>query len=329
MPSPNHPPAVPPAFRGGIRPLLDCLDAVFIGTDGRVTFEPAPLSAELNGLGEELVLLTGVAGGGKTDLILNMGLSMARHRHVVIASYEIARAACVRRILPAASCLIPGGTPLTEADFADESKREVVDDTVAAVRAISDNLIIVDDLTMDDVRGHSIECLTEAVHAIAIRDGIPPAVIVDYAQLVTVSTPAFSTTDILDRVSFGLAQMAHHERTPVIAVAITGKDGSFRGTAKLEFDADIILSIMTDREDAENGSRDLHVDIQKEPQRRRGRPRRPDVLACVPPFRRHRIAICGAQMRPAQPQGVSHEHHQEQQQDRPEGLRPSSCFRYR
>ena len=48
MPSPNHPPAVPPAFRGGIRPLLDCLDAVFIGTDGRVTFEPAPLSAELN-----------------------------------------------------------------------------------------------------------------------------------------------------------------------------------------------------------------------------------------------------------------------------------------
>lgn len=263
MPSPNHPPAVPPAFRGGIRPLLDCLDAVFIGTDGRVTFEPAPLSAELNGLGEELVLLTGVAGGGKTALILNMGLSMARHRHVVIASYEIARAACVRRILPAASCLIPGGTPLTEADFADESKREVVDDTVAAVRAISDNLTIVDDLTMDDVRGHSIECLTEAVHAIAIRDGIPPAVIVDYAQLVTVSTPAFSTTDILDRVSFGLAQMAHHERTPVIAVAITGKDGSFRGTAKLEFDADIILSIMTDREDAENGSRDLHVDIKK------------------------------------------------------------------
>ena len=102
MSSPNHTPAVPPAFRSGIRPLLDRLDAVFTGADGRVTFEPAPLSAELNGLGEELVLLTGVAGGGKTDLILNMGLSMARHRRVVIASYEIARAACVRRILPAA-----------------------------------------------------------------------------------------------------------------------------------------------------------------------------------------------------------------------------------
>lgn len=261
MPSPGHTPTVPPAFRSGIRPLLDRLDAVFTGTDGRVTFEPAPLSAELNGLGEELVLLTGVAGGGKTDLILNMGLSMARHRRVVIASYEIARAACVRRILPAASCLVPGGTPLTEADFSAEDKREAADDTVAAVRSIADNLIIVDDLTMDDVRGHSIEGLTEAVHAIAIRDGIPPAVIVDYAQLVTVST--FSTTDILDRVSFGLAQVAHHERTPVIAVAITGKDGSFRGTAKLEFDADVILSIKTDREDAENGSRELHVDIKK------------------------------------------------------------------
>ena len=159
--------------------------------------------------------------------------------------------------------LVPGSTPLTEADFSDDDKREAADGTIAAVRAISDNLVIVDDLTMDDVRGHSIEGLTEAVHAIAIRDGIPPAVIVDYAQLVTVSTPAFSTTDILDRVSFGLAQIAHHERTPVIAVAITGKDGSFRGTAKLEFDADVILSIKTDREDAENGSRDLHVDVKK------------------------------------------------------------------
>lgn len=263
MPSPGHTPTVPPAFRSGIRPLLDRLDAVFTGVDGRVTFEPAPLSTELNGLGEELVLLTGVAGGGKTDLILNMGLSMARHRRVVIASYEIARAACVRRILPAASCLVPGGTPLTEADFSAEDKREAADDAVAAVRSIADNLIIVDDLTMDDVRGHSIEGLTEAVHAIAIRDGIPPAVIVDYAQLVTVSTPAFSTTDILDRVSFGLAQIAHHERTPVIAVAITGKDGSFRGTAKLEFDADVILAIKTDRDDAGNGSRELHVDIKK------------------------------------------------------------------
>lgn len=263
MPSPGHTPTVPPAFRSGIRPLLDRLDAVFTGVDGRVTFEPAPLSTELNGLGEELVLLTGVAGGGKTDLILNMGLSMARHRRVVFASYEIARAACVRRILPAASCLVPGGTPLTETDFSAEDKREAADDTVAAVRSIADNLIIVDDLTMDDVRGHSIEGLTEAVHAIAIRDGIPPAVIVDYAQLVTVSTPAFSTTDILDRVSFGLAQMAHHERTPVIAVAITGKDGSFRGTAKLEFDADVILAIKTDRDDAGNGSRELHVDIKK------------------------------------------------------------------
>lgn len=246
--------------------LLRDLDSVFTGNDGRVPFLPKPLSDALRGgMGEEFILIGAQPAAGKTDLAINMALAAARHRKVVIASFEIPDVAVVRRSLPCLSC--SGGTPLVEEDFAKRDtlppeRAEVCGAAVEHASRVLDRVVIVDDRSLGDEKGHSIEALAEAVHALAAQDGIPPVLIVDYVQLVKVATPAFSVTDVVDRVSRGLAQIAHGERTPVVAIACLGKDGNLRSSSQLTFDPDVILRLSTDSFN-DDGSRDVTVEIQK------------------------------------------------------------------
>lgn len=257
---------LPHQYRVPASSLLRDLDAVFTGNDGRIPFSPKPLSDALRGgMGEELILIGAQPAAGKTDLAINMALTAARHRKVVIASFEIPDVAVIRRSLPFLSCI--GGAPLAEEEFARRDalppeRSEACRAALDRAQRVLDRVVIVDDRSLGDEEGHSIEALANAVHALAVQDGVPPVLIVDYVQLVKVATPAFSVTDIVDRVSRGLAKIAHGERTPVIAIACLGKDGNLRSSSQLTFDPDIILRLKTDSVNGDD-SREVTVEVQK------------------------------------------------------------------
>lgn len=265
LPSPQ-PAVLPRPYKVPASTLLCDLDSVFTGNDGRIPFAPRPLCDALRGgMGEEFILIGAQPAAGKTDLVINIALAAARRRKVVIASFEIPDIAVVRRSLPCLSCV--GGAPLTEEDFAKRDalppeRAEACRAAVEHASRILDRVVIVDDRSLGDEKGRTIEALAEAVHALAVQDGIPPVLIVDYVQLVKVATPAFSVTDVVDRVSRGLAQIAHGERTPVIAIACLGKDGNLRSSSQLTFDPDVILRLSTESFN-DDGSRDVTVEVQK------------------------------------------------------------------
>lgn len=259
--------ALPKAYRTPAAHLLRDLDGVFAGDGGRLPFRPGPLCAALrDGLGEEFVLLGADPAAGKTDLSLNVALSLAEKRKVVVASFEIPDRAVIKRSLPLISCSTGAGA-LREEDFANRGSlsaggKAAFEAAVARAVRILNNVIIVDDRSLGDEHGHTIEAISDAVHTIAQADGVAPALVVDYIQLVKVEGGAFNATDVVDRVSRGLARIAHGERTPVIGIACLGKDGKFRSSSQLSYDPDVILTLHTDARNPD-GSRDVTVKVEK------------------------------------------------------------------
>ena len=257
----------PEAYRRRASEMLAHLERIFAGEEGRVPIGPRPLDETLHGLGAEFVVIYGRGGTGKSDLLANVAVKAAETRRVVLCSMELASNACMRRLLPCLSCQTPGGVPLTAEDFAlrdrlDTTKAEGFERVYARAMGLFKAMTIVDDRSLGDVGGHSIEAIGRAAHAIALDEGAPPVVLVDYAQLVGVETPAFSVTDIVDRVSRGLATIAHREGTPVVAVSSVGKDGTIRSSSQITHDADIIIQLTT-ASDNEDGTRDLDAVIEK------------------------------------------------------------------
>lgn len=259
--------ALPKAYRTPAAHLLRDLDGVFAGDGGRLPFRPGPLCAALrDGLGEEFVLLGADPAAGKTDLSLNVALSLAEKRKVVVASFEIPDRAVIKRSLPLISCSTGAGA-LREEDFANRGSlsaggKAAFEAAVARAVRILNNVVIVDDRSLGDEHGHTIEAISDAVHTIAQADGVAPALVVDYIQLVKVEGGAFNATDVVDRVSRGLARIAHGERTPVIGIACLGKDGKFRSSSQLSYDPDVILTLHTDARNPD-GSRDVTVKVEK------------------------------------------------------------------
>lgn len=259
---------IPKPYRTPAVHLLKDLDGVFAGNGGRLPFRPEPLCSALrDGLGEEFVLLGADPAAGKTDLSINVALSLAEKRKVVIASFEIPDRAVVKRALPLISCTTGAGS-LREEDFANRGSLSAAEGKAAFEAAIAraakvlNNVVIVDDRSLGDEHGHTIEAIADAVRAIAQADGVAPALVVDYIQLVKVEGGAFNATDVVDRVSRGLARIAHGERTPVVGIACLGKDGKFRSSSQLSYDPDVILTLHTDARNPD-GSRDVIVKVEK------------------------------------------------------------------
>lgn len=258
---------VPEAYRHRASEMLPNIDRIFAGEEGRVPVGPAPLNEALRGLGAEFVVTYGTGGTGKSDLLANIAVKAAESRHVVICSLELASGACMRRLLPCISCQTPGAVPLTTDELAhrdglDQAKAAGFERVYARAAGLLKAVTIVDDRALGDAGSHSVEAIGRAVHAIAQEEGAPPVLLVDYAQLVGVETPAFSVTDIVDRVSRGLATIAHGEGTPVVAVSSVGKDGTIRSSSQITHDADIILRLRTVREN-DDGTRDLDAVVEK------------------------------------------------------------------
>lgn len=247
--------------------MLPDIDRIFAGDEGRVPIGPAPLNEALHGLGAEFVVVYGKGGTGKSDLLANIAATAAARRHIVICSLELASTAFMRRLLPCLSCQTAGALPLTTEEMAhrnalDPEKARGFEKLYARAVGILRNVTIVDDRALGDTEGHSIESIQRAIHGLTLDEGAPPVVLVDYAQLVGVESPAFSVTDIVDRVSRGLATIAHREGTPVVAVSSVGKDGTIRSSSQITHDADIILCLKTASDNAD-GTRDIDAVIEK------------------------------------------------------------------
>lgn len=193
----NRPATVPAAYRKPVSALLRDMGAVFNGADGRIPFRPDPLAHALRGgLGEEFVLIGATPAAGKTDLALNIALSVAANRKVVFMSLEIPATAVVRRALPCLSCSLDASVPATEHDFASidglpSDRAESCRSVVSHAATLLERVVVVDDRALDGPDDHSIEALANAIHAIALADGAPPVVVVDYVQLMGGLHPGF------------------------------------------------------------------------------------------------------------------------------------------
>ncbi len=258
---------LPPMYRTPASALLDDLDSIYKDVCERAPFEPKPLSEAMGGgLGPEFMLLKAPGGEGKTDLVINIAVSVAENKKVLISSREISKQACMKRIIGCVSCLREGGKPLTENEVAHrtkatEERRANIDAAIEAAKRLCNNIVITDDGDLEDESDRCIEELVSVAKSMAKADGAPPVVILDYVQLVTTSQNVFSATDVLDKISRALATLAHHERTPVIAITTMGKDGTIRGTAQLGFDADIVLDLRS--RPNTDGSRTAKITLEK------------------------------------------------------------------
>ena len=248
-------------------PLADYKD-IFRSAAERATIAPQALSDALHGLGAEFVLAYGKGGVGKTDLLINVALSLLAVRSVVVLSLEIGTAAVLRRALTCLSAMVDYQHALGTEDFlADEgdlpdSKAACREATLERAKDLFSRLVVVAD-DVDAGADTSAEALQRAVRAMRERDGVAPAVMVDYVQLVGTSGQVFSSTDLIDRVSRTLATIAHAEDTPIVALSSVGKDGTIRSSSQLIHDPDIILHLSCDDLAGDGGQRVLQIDIEK------------------------------------------------------------------
>lgn len=239
---------------------------IFAGSVERLSIQPQVLNDALRGLPEELVLVYGKGGCGKTDLLVNIMLSALSSRRVVMLSLEIGVKPVLRRALSCLSAMLDYSNALTADDYAStdlpQGQAECRDRALAAAKTLFAGLTVIAD-GEDVADAVTAEGLRTSVHAIREVDGVAPVVIVDYVQLMGVRGQAYSTTDQVDRVSRALASIAHVEETPVIAVSSVGKDGSIRSSSQLQHDAGVILRLTSDGACDGDGCRGMTIEVEK------------------------------------------------------------------
>lgn len=253
-------------YRRTCEPYLRDYRGIFTGAAERLSIQPQALSDALRGLPEELVLVYGKGGCGKTDLLINVMLSALSSRRVIMLSLEIGVKPVLRRALSCLSAMLDFGAALTAEDFAaadlPQGKAECRARTLAAAGALFSDLVVVTD-GEDVADAITAEGLRASVRAIRQAYGVAPVVIVDYVQLMGVRGQAYSTTEQVDRVSRTLASIAHLEETPVLAVSSVGKDGSIRSSSQLQHDAGVILRLTSDGACDDGGYRGMTIEIEK------------------------------------------------------------------
>ncbi|MBQ9621704.1 MAG: hypothetical protein IJR41_07180 [Atopobiaceae bacterium] len=247
---------LPSAYMQSVEHLLDDLPSIFVGDKGRIPIHPLPLQQALHGLRDELVLVHGPGGIGKSDLGLNIALGALAEASVIYMSLELSSKAIMRRLLPLESALNDYDSRIdaeefTEIELLPPVRREYVQQIVSQTRRTCCSLSIVDDaFTPGEFTGRTVEELRRAVHQRRAR-GEDVLVVVDYVQLLSLEEPCFTSTDHIDKVSRCLASIAHTDQVPVIAISAVGKDGSIRGSSMLQHDADIVLKMIEDEDDGE------------------------------------------------------------------------------
>lgn len=259
---------IPEIYLQTCESYLDCPSDIFADVEGRIPIKPKALNDLTQGLLDEFVLINGSGGAGKTDMAINMLPHILCSRRVIFFSLELSKKSLLKRLLPCISAEIEFESSLVADDFLSPEKlnKEKMANlacTLTMARRVLSRLTVIEDYAETSPELVTVETLREVVHSLLEQNGLAPAVVVDYTQLVSTRGASFSTTDTVDRVSRALASIAHVEGTPVIAISSVGKDGSIRSSSQLQHDPDVILHLSnSDATDAE-GARRLAVDVQK------------------------------------------------------------------
>lgn len=239
---------IPSAYSATVEHLLDDIPSLFVGSRDRIPIYPPQLQQALHGLRNELVVIYGPAGVGKSDLALNIALGAASEVRVIIVSLELSRNAVLRRLLPLESAVTDFRSRVRTEEFADmeglaPERRRYVERMVEHSKRVCSSISIVDDaFTPGEEGGRTAEELRRAIHSFRMK-GEDILVIVDYMQLLELEEPSANSTEQIDKISHMLASIAHTEEVPIIALSAIGKDGSIRGSSMPHHDADIILKM--------------------------------------------------------------------------------------
>lgn len=208
------------------------------------------------GLGDELMVVGGIPGIGKTDFAVNLALAFAKQRPVLFASCELGTRQIITRALVRMSTAT--AMPITERTIRETTanKMATTSGTLAAaveqLNQVSANLIIIDN-AIKDGDGYeeiTVEHLHSLMHRCRQANGVAPAVIIDYLQQLGSETSTGSGTETLDHIAKCLALMAHTEYAPVVALSSLTKDGTFRGSSHIEHAADCCVHLVLENKTA-------------------------------------------------------------------------------
>lgn len=251
----------------GYRQALEHLSVVPAGSvaqaivDGRESSEPVqtgirPIDMALDGgLPRGLVVLGAVSSTGKTTLVLQMADSMAsRGIPVLFVTIEQSAAELVAKSLSRLVSL-GSGLHIPAGDLRRTSKRALwkggefvalVEAESAYYKSISPKLRI-----MEGQGQPGVADIAAAARLIAAQEGQPPAVFVDYLQLLRPEDPRDSDKQATDKNVMSLRQLARELSTPVVAISSLNRSSysgaidleSFKESGAIEYGADLLLGL--------------------------------------------------------------------------------------
>ena len=198
------------------------------------------LDRVLNGLSAGgLYILGGAPGAGKTSLSLQIACEVARQAPVLYLTYENAPDNLVLKAICRLGLVQPGAVERGRADLNRLSQG------AAAFSTISSRIAF-----LEGTRRVNLETLqAEAERVIALHDGAPCLIVVDYLQRMAVHMEHGSMSDNVSSLSLGLRELASRLASPILAISSLSRTGSYdtptlqglQGSEDLEFAADVVL----------------------------------------------------------------------------------------
>ena len=257
---------IPSAYFETVEDDLDSLSDVFTDESSRIPIRPEKVNDLFHGLRDEMVLVYGRTGVGKTDFGINLALGASERARIVYVSIELPKRAILKRLVPLESTIIDFNLRFTAdeishiADLPREAQQHLFF-VISMAKEVCRSLTIVDGTyRLGDSAYFTIEEIRRAIRK--LREKLDDVVVViDYLQLLRTEELCNNATERLDRISRTIADLAHSESVPIIVLSAVGKDGKIRGSEMPWHDSDIVLKLVED--DDRGDHRTVHVDVEK------------------------------------------------------------------
>lgn len=214
-------------------PLKTCISALDEVFDG--------------GCRNEMIVVAGMPGFGKTDLAINLAIAfLLQNRPVFYLSVELSREQILRRSLCTLANRIDVSIEANEKSilqlFETTPSNKLLND---AYKLISSKYIIIDESFNqgEPIPPHTVEEIKHSLQKWKAEQESTPCLVVDYIQQLYLGDYQGTTTTALDRVSKELAKIAHIEHTPVVVLSSLSKTDEIRGSSQIEHDADKLIII--------------------------------------------------------------------------------------
>lgn len=257
---------IPSAYFETVEDDLDSISEVFTDESSRIPIGPEKVNDLFHGLRDEMVLVYGKTGVGKTDFGINLALGASERARIVYVSIELPKKAILRRLVPLESTIIDFNMRVNADEISHLSDLPHVEQqhiffVISKAKETCRSFTIVDGTyRLGDSAHFTIEEVRRAVRK--LRETFDDIIVViDYLQLLRTEEPCSNATERLDRISRIIADLAHSESVPIIVLSAVGKDGKIRGSEMPWHDSDIVLKLVEEEDRSE--CRTVHVDVEK------------------------------------------------------------------